>query len=206
MIKNQRKQGKSRLLDKDEIKRVLKYQKGNQTHGIRNTCLLMMSCYLGMRVGEMSCLKVSDVVCDDETLKDTLVLRKEYTKGKKTRTLYLVHKEVRKSLNNYLSYRKEKEGTLNMESSLFSSQKGDGFNSRTLQMLFKNMYRKVGLDEMVSSHSGRRTFGTNLILQGIDIKTVSTLMGHSSVQTTIDVYCVPNPKIMEDVSRNLKLM
>jgi integrase/recombinase XerD len=206
MTKTQRKQGKSRLLDKGEVKRVLRYQKGNQTHGIRNTCLLMMSCYLGMRVGEMSCLKISDIVCNDGTLKDTLVLRKEYTKGKKTRTLYLVHKEVRKSLNDYLSYRKEKEGTLNIDSSLFRSQKGDGFNPRTLQMLFKSMYRKVGLDEMVSSHSGRRTFGTNLILQGIDIKTVSTLMGHSSVQTTIDVYCVPNPKIMEDVSRNLKLM
>ena len=206
MDKTQRRQGKSRLLDKDEVKRVLRYQKGNQTHGVRNTCLLMMSCYLGMRVGELSNLKVSDVMNEDGTLKDTLVLRKEYTKGKKTRTLYLVHKEVRKGLGDYLSYRKDKEGTLDLSTHLFRSQKGQGFNPKTLQMLFKNMFRKVGLDEMVSSHSGRRTYGTNLILQGIDIKTVSTLMGHSSVQTTVDVYCVPNPKIMVDVSRNLKLM
>ena len=67
------------------------------------------------------------------------------------------------------------------------------------------MYQKVGLDEQVSSHSGRRTFISNLISSGIDMKTVSTLAGHSSIQTTVDTYAVPNPNKMELVCRNINI-
>ena len=48
-------------------------------------------------------------------------------------------------------------------------------------------------------------FITNLISSGIDMKTVSTLSGHSSIQTTLDVYSVPNPIKMENVCRNLTI-
>jgi integrase/recombinase XerD len=67
------------------------------------------------------------------------------------------------------------------------------------------MYRAVGLDEMISSHSGRRTFISNLISSGIDMKTVSTLAGHSSIQTTVDTYSVPNPNKMVSVCRNISI-
>ena len=74
-----------------------------------------------------------------------------------------------------------------------------------MQRLFKNMYKQVGLDEQVSSHSGRRTFISNLISQGIDLKLVSTLAGHSSIQTTVDTYAVANPNKMESVCRNINI-
>ena len=67
------------------------------------------------------------------------------------------------------------------------------------------MYRAVGLDEMVSSHSGRRTYICTLISSGIDMKTVSTLAGHSTIQTTVDTYAIPNPNKLENVSRNLNI-
>ena len=121
-----------------------------------------------------------------------------------------------KSLHNYISEIREKDGNRKsnpflqnmkkyLKKPLFRSQKNDGFSPRTMQRLFKNMYQKVGLDDQVSSHSGRRTFISNLISSGIDMKTVSTLAGHSSIQTTVDTYAVPNPNKMELVCRNINI-
>ena len=138
-----------------------------------------------------------------------MVLQKEYTKTKKNRVVYLVHKDVRKSLEKYILDRKEtemkKETRKVMEKPLFISQKNGSFSSRTLQRLYKNMCKSVGLDKMKSSHSFRRTFITNLISSGIDMKTVSTLAGHSSIQTTVDTYAVANPNKMVNVCRNISI-
>ena len=206
-MKNRR-QGQSKVLTKDEIKRVVQFQK-NSRHSVRNLCLVNMSLFTGMRVGEVSQLKLKDVVNENWELKKEVVLRKEYTKTKKNRVVYLVHTEVRKSLEKYIGERRKmetiKETKNVMEKPLFISQKNSSFSPRSLQRLYKDMMKSVGLDEMCSSHSFRRTFITNLITQGIDIKTVSTLAGHSSVQTTVDVYAVANPNKMENVCRNISI-
>ena len=141
-----RRQGQSRLLTNDEIKRVVQFQKSSR-HSIRNICLVYMSVYLGMRVGEIAQLKIGDVVNEDLSIKEQVVLRKEYTKTNQTRVVYLVHKEVRKSLTDYINYRKECDGNVNsnpflqnmkkyLAKPLFVSQKKSGFSPRTLQRLY----------------------------------------------------------------------
>ena len=206
-MKNRR-QGQSQVLSKDEIKRVVQFQK-NSRHSVRNLCLVNMSLFTGMRVGEVSQLKLKDVVNENWELKKQVVLRKEYTKTKKNRVIYLVHTDVRKSLEKYVGDRRKmeivKETKRPLDKPLFISQKKGAFSPRSLQRLYKHMMRSVGLNEMCSSHSFRRTFITNLITQGIDIKTVSTLAGHSSVQTTVDVYAMANPNKMENVCRNISI-
>ena len=206
-MKNRR-NGQSQILTKDEIKRVIQFQK-NSRHSIRNVCLVSFSFLTGCRVGEISKLKLQDVVNEDWTIKNITVLRKEYTKTNQTRVIYLVDEKLRKSLDRYITHRRETEKLeptkICFEKPLFISQKNGGFTPRTLQRLYKNMYRAVGLDEMVSSHSGRRTYICNLISSGIDMKTVSTLAGHSTIQTTVDTYAVANPNKLENVSRNLNI-
>ena len=78
----ERRQGKSRLLTKDEIKRVIQFQ-DNGRHSVRNVCLVHLSCLTGMRVGETSQLKLKDVVSDSWVVKDEVVIPKEYTKTNK---------------------------------------------------------------------------------------------------------------------------
>ena len=206
-MKNRR-QGQSQVLSKKEINQVIQYQRMGR-HPIRNICLVNMSVFCGCRVGEISKLKLKDVVNENWDVKKEVVLRKEYTKTKKNRVIYLVHPTVRKSLEKYVGVRRKmeivKETRKPFDKPLFISQKNSGFSPRSLQRLYKSMYRSVGLDEMVSSHSGRRTFITNLITQGIDMKTVSTLAGHSSIQTTVDTYAVANPNKMVNVCRNISI-
>ncbi len=90
---------------------------------------------------------------------------------------------------------------------MFKSQKGGAFSPNTMQMLFKRMYVSAGIDS-ASSHSGRRTFATSLIERGVDIKAVSSLMGHSTVAMTAH-YVADNPirlrKICEDIQAGVQV-
>lgn len=57
------------------------------------------------------------------------------------------------------------------------------YPKRTLQHLFKNLYKQVGLDDC-SSHSGRRTFITNLSEKGVSVRVIQELARHSDLSTT----------------------
>ena len=103
-----RRQGQSRCLTKKEIQDVIQFQK-NSRHSIRNICLVNMSVFLGCRVGEISSLLLNQVVNTDWTIKDEVVLLKENTKSKKNRVMYLVHKDLRTSLENYINHRRDTE-------------------------------------------------------------------------------------------------
>ena len=79
---------------------------------------------------------------------------------------------------------------------------GTHFSSASLQQLFKKMYTSVGIDG--SSHSGRRSFCTNLSECGVSITNLQTLMGHQSISTTA-LYINENPKILGKITAGYSL-
>ncbi|MEO8059584.1 MAG: site-specific integrase [Burkholderiales bacterium] len=176
-----------------------------RTHdqGCRNVALLYFSAALGLRAKEMSQLLVRDAMTVDGKIKDEVLLTRSTTKGGKQRLVYLTNKDVRRALAAYVDGRRNDEPVALLPTApLFKSRKGGGFSPNTMQMLFKRLYRAAGLDH-ASSHSGRRTFATSLIERGVDIKAVSTLMGHSTVAMTAR-YVDDNPirlrRVCEEIS------
>ena len=156
----------------------------------------------------MSSLLVRDVLSPGGEVKDEVLLTKASTKGGKQRLVYLSNKDVRRSLVEYIKQRQvESRNGLRPDAALFLSQNGGRFSPNTMQMLFKRLFVLAGI-ENASSHSGRRTFATSLIERGVDIKAVSSLMGHSTVAMTAH-YVQDNPirlrKICEDVQAGLKM-
>jgi integrase/recombinase XerD len=196
---------KAPVLSEQQFKQVLAVAR-TQEQAKRNVALLYFSVAMGLRAKKMSQLLVRDVIGSDGNIKDEVLLTKLVTKGQKQRLIYLTNKDVRKTLRAYLDERSDIEAsTLHSASALFRSRKGGGFSPNTMQMLFKRLYIKAGLDQ-ASSHSGRRTFATSLIEHGVDIKAVSMLMGHSSLAMTAR-YVEENPvrlrKICEDIQMGL---
>lgn len=68
---------------------------------------------------------------------------------------------------------------------------------------FRNFYREfilheVGLEHCIKFHGLRHTFASTLIENKVDVKTVSSILGHSDVSTTLNVYVHPS----EDTKRN----
>jgi len=196
---------RAKVFTEVEFRRVLAVARGNES-GMRNVALLYASFALGLRAKEMASLIVKDVLTSAGDLKDEVLLTRSTTKGGKQRLVYLANKDVRKSLNEYISERRAAEAIpVHPESPLFKSRKGGAFTPNTMQMLFKRLFVAAGLDQG-SSHSGRRTFATSLIESGVDIKAVSKLMGHATVGMTAR-YVEDNPvrlrRICEDVQAGL---
>ena len=177
-------EGQAKVLEDMELKRVYAIASAGRL-GKRNTALLDFSFRLGLRVKEMASLKIDNVIDNNGKIRDNFNLTSAQSKGNKGRTVYLTNRKVRKNLEAYLLQR---SGDMNRH--LFKSQK-TSFTPNSLQQVFKRLYINAGI-KGAKSHSGRRTFATKLIEKGFDIKSVSILMGHSSIQTTAR-YISENP-------------
>lgn len=194
-------EGQAKVLSESEFRRVVNaMKKGN--HSKRNVALLYCSFGLGLRAKEMASLRVRHVLGSDGELLDEINLNGSMTKGNKQRHAYLTNPKVIDAIRDYLDERRMDDGILfNYDAPLFRSQKGGQFTPNTLQQLFHYMYSKARM-QGASSHSGRRTFATTLIEKGVDIKAVSTLMGHASIAMTAR-YVEDNPVRLKQISADL---
>lgn len=197
------KEHRAPVLSQAQFKKVLAALHG-KSHCKRNTALLYFSYALGLRAKEMSMLKVQDVISTNGAIKEEVLLTRMTTKGRKQRLVYLTNPALIRSLQNYLDERRIAEVIpLHPEAPLFKSRKGSSFSPNTMQMLFKRIYKDAGLVS-ASSHSGRRTFATSLIEDGVDIKAVSNLMGHASVAMTAR-YVEDNPARLRKICKAVTL-
>jgi integrase/recombinase XerD len=162
-----------------ELRRVLDYT-ATRKHSTRNRALLMTTFLSGMRVGEVASLRYSDVVDADGAIRTEIRLRAEQTKGHEARIVF-VNEKLRKELEAYASTIK----VADTSKKFFYSQKrtSDGFSANTLTQFFHYLYRRCGLYG-ASSHSGRRTFITNLASKGVGVRVLMSLSGHKNISTT----------------------
>ena len=109
-----------------------------------------------------------------------IVLRSWQTKGSKAQTVIL-GTQLRTELEVYLQ--ELTAAALNPTAPLIQSQKGAAFSSQTIQNLFRTLYAAAHV-EHASSHSGRRTFITNLSEKGVSVRVIQELARHSSLVTT----------------------
>lgn len=172
----------AKTLTEKDMRKILSYI-ATRKYAARDRAMLMVTHLAGMRVGEVATLKIGDVVAADGTLKDEIRLLAEQTKGNFARSVFLSEK-LHKELSSYLA-RIDKS---DIDRPLFKTQKSLGFTANTLCQHFHYLYKRAGIDG-ASSHSGRRTFITNLAAKGVGVRVIMGLSGHralSSVQCYID--------------------
>ena len=169
----------AKTLTQAEIRRVLDYT-ATRKHSIRNRALVITTYLSGMRVGEVASLRYCDVVDTEGNIRNEIRLSAEQTKGKEARVVF-VSEKLRKELEQYSKLYKPK----NINCKFFYSQKAcsDGYNANTLTQFFHYLYKRSGIDG-ASSHSGRRTFITNLANKGISVRVLASLAGHKNISTT----------------------
>ena len=169
----------AKTLTPTELRRVLDYV-ATRKHAARNRAMLLTTHLAGMRVGEVAALRVNDVLDADGKVRSEIRLDAEQTKGNFARVVF-VGEKLQKELTKYLAlYR-----PVNHEQKLFYTQKRmrEGFNANTLAQHFHHLYRAVGI-EGASSHSGRRSFITNLASKGVGVRVLMSLAGHRNISTT----------------------
>ncbi len=147
-------------------------------HAARNRAMFLLTCWGGLRVGEVAAVRFCDVVDERGRVKDEIRLLPEQTKGRHARTVF-VNERLQRELQSYVDTRKDANPT----AQLFYTQKRTGFTANTLAQHFFMLYRAAGIDG-ASSHSGRRTFITNLAAKGVSVRVLAALAGHANISTT----------------------
>ncbi|PCI52524.1 MAG: integrase [Alphaproteobacteria bacterium] len=173
----------AKVLNQDELKRLLKIVRFTR-HRDRNRIIVLLSFLAGLRACEIAQLRVKDVMSvqtDIVEVKDTIYLQKWQTKGKSDQQV-VVSETLRKEIGQYIN--KHKYLLNNRDARLLRSQKThNGFNSQSIQSLFRFLYQEAHI-ENASSHSGRRSFITNLSEKGVSVRVIQELARHSSMVTT----------------------
>ncbi len=155
---------------------------------IKHKCMLALAYSSGLRVSEVSKLKLKDIDFDRNAIHIVS------SKGNKDRYTPL-SKNMHTLLSGYIQ-------KFQPHYWLFESWTSERhISKRTIQKVFEKAKEKAGIKKDVSVHSLRHSFATHLLGSGVDIRYIQVLLGHQSIQTT-EIYThiainnlekIPNP-------------
>lgn len=137
--------------------------------GIRNKCILLMMCDCGLRLSEVTSLKLDNVSFEHRTALVT-------GKGGKSRLVPLGSATF-EYLKRYLEVRR---GTA---PELFVTFNGDKLTNSAIDSLFARLRKHTGIKRL-HPHLLRHTFATNFIYDGGNPIVLQMIMGHSDIETT----------------------
>ena len=183
----------AKVLSDKELSKLLKVCELT-TYPCRNRLIVAFSFYAGLRAIEIASLKIGDVFTEDNEVNDTIVLTKQQTKGSKSNVIH-VGKRLQREIQAFDT--QHPHIVRNRESRLFRTQRGV-FSSQSLQNLFRQLYQLANIPN-ASSHSGRRSFITNLSEKGISTRVIQELARHSSMVTTQRYIDVSNDTLRKAV-------
>ena len=154
---------------------------------LRNQLIFLLSVKAGLRAVEIANLSWSMVLGSDGEISQCLNLTNIASKGKTGGRSIPLNKELRLYLKDWLDHSRYRYGFSIHSSMVVHTERGVSTSPQTIVSLFKEWYDVLGFVGC-SSHSGRRTFITNvskkISLVGGSMRDVQYLAGHSSLQTT----------------------
>ncbi|MFC6267170.1 site-specific tyrosine recombinase XerD [Frigoriflavimonas asaccharolytica] len=162
--------------------------------GKRNLCMIEVLYGCGLRVSEMTGLKISNINFKE------LYLRIE-GKGGKTRFVPLAE-FTSKIIKNYINNERA-EGKINEKFSdiLFLNRRGNAITRNMVFIIIKDLTEKAGIKKNISPHTFRHSFATHLMQNGADLRYIQEMLGHSSITTT-EIYTHLDTEELRDVILN----
>ena len=149
--------------------------------GYRDRVIMELLYSSGLRVSELVMLNRRDVDCENLTIK----LR---GKGKKERIIPIT-KNGAHWIKSYLQHheRLEDSTTHSREAdpeAIFLNKHGTRLTARSVDRKFEEYFKRSGLSGNITPHTIRHTIATHWLENGMDLKTIQVLLGHSSLSTT----------------------
>lgn len=159
---------------------------------------IMLSLSLGLRIGEVCALKWKNIDFLNSTVQiDGTVQRILTGENEKTKVVVGSPKSFSSRRTIPLPAEIEKiieKCKISSINNFILSDSETPVEPRCLRQFFKNFCRKNGFREL-KFHSLRHTFATRCIENNVDCKTVSEILGHSNVKTTMNLYVHPSMEL-----------
>jgi site-specific recombinase XerD len=153
------------VLSKEEIKSIIE-----TTRNLKHRAILAVIYSAGLRIAEVISLLPSDIDSDRKQVR-------VQGKGNKYRYTLLSENTLNMLRMYWRAYRPVRY--------LFEGQKkGQPISRETIQNVFKESCKRAGVKKQATIHSLRHSFATHLLENGVNLKIIQGLLGHSSLRTT----------------------
>lgn len=164
----------------DEVTRLLDEIDVSDEPGLRDRAILELLFSSGLRVSELVNLDRGHV----NTKRREFMVR---GKGQKDRPVF-ISQAAADRLDEYLAARIDNLPPLFLSYSRnnVSNQTGDfrRLTARSVQRMITKYARLAGITKHVSPHTMRHSFATDLLMNGADLRSVQSMLGHSNISTT----------------------
>ncbi|HEB30831.1 MAG TPA: site-specific tyrosine recombinase XerD [Spirochaetes bacterium] len=177
----------------EEVDLLLEVPDENTALGLRNRTVIELMYSCGLRVSEIVELKTGSI-----NFKSVYIL--VMGKGNKERIVPFGIKAGR-LLDKYI---KRSRGILlkgRIDDSLFLNFRGGPLSRKGIWKMIKICARETGIKKNIKPHILRHSFGTHLVQNGADLRTVQELLGHSDISTT-QIYTHLDKGTLIDIHKN----
>ena len=183
------------FLHYEEVERLLGVIPQDTELGLRDRAILELLFSSGLRVSELINLNRDHINTK----------RREFSvrgKGNKDRPIF-ISKTASHHIDNYLKSRKDNLSPLFINySKRCTTPSLDGnyrrLTARSVQRMIEKYARLAGITKKVSPHTMRHSFATDLLLNGADLRSVQSMLGHASISTT-QIYTHITDQHLKDV-------
>ena len=178
----------------DEIERLLAEIPLDTESGLRDRAIIELLFSGGLRVSELCGLNRDSINLE----------RREFMvrgKGKKDRPIF-IDKSTAECIEDYLNMRTDTLPALFLNNSAnqqIPSTSGDfrRLTPRSIERIVQKYTRLAGITKHVTPHTMRHSFATDLLMNGADIRSVQSLLGHANISTTQIYTHITDPHLKE---------
>lgn len=180
------------VLNKEDINKLRDAVNTEKITGIRDRLIIELLYSSGIRASELIDLNEYMVNIEEREIR-------VIGKGNKERITFF-SENTKKWLEKYIEEKKRKYSNYTKDT-IFTNSRGKKLTTRSLRRLIADYAKKAGLQKEVTPHVFRHTFATELLNNGVDIRYLQELLGHSSISTT-QVYTHVSKAFLKDVYMN----
>ena len=169
----------------NDVEKILNAPDMSNKIGIRDAFILELLYVTGIRVSELTNIKLNDISIVEKKIKIM-------GKGSKERIVYYGTR-CQELLNKYLNIRNDFLKQAN--DYLILSNTGKQISTREIRNIINRLKVKAGIDINISPHTYRHTFATHMLNEGADLRSVQELLGHENLSTTTIYTHLTNEKL-----------
>lgn len=156
------------VMTKEEVKRLI-----NSIYSDKSRLMVSMLYACGFRISELINLNIADL----NFLEKTGMVKQ--AKGKKDR-VFNIPAFLVADLNKQIEAQKK----LNYELLFSNEETGKKLTASNIEKIVRKAVKRAGIQKDVHCHTLRHSFATHLLENGVDLRSIQTLLGHSSISTT----------------------
>ncbi|MFV9482212.1 site-specific tyrosine recombinase XerD [Christiangramia sp. ASW11-125] len=168
------------IISTEEVDRIIRAIDLGKAEGERNRAIIETLYGCGLRVSELTELKLSDLFFDEGFIKIT-------GKGNKQRFVPISEYTI-KYITIYKDEVRPHQAIKDEYSdTLFLNRRGRQLTRAMIFTIIRKLTEEAGIKKKVSPHTFRHSFATHLLENGADLRAIQQMLGHESITTT-EVY------------------